>query len=176
MGPVLAFFSGFDAAVQRRFDAACFFLMRRYGIRKSTIRYVLNAVSVIGIAGVAVHLSRIGYVGAGIAVSVFLLMNLLAQHVDRRHDHEAESRVDGTASEADRYWISGRSKLLSAANLPGCIYLIQIKPQHALGFTGWMCIVFANLLLAYLAKTPMNPPAERERESSLTPQTASAKI
>lgn len=176
MGPIQTFFSDIDAAVQRRFDAACFFLMRRFGVRKSAIRYFLNGIYVTGTTGVAVHLARIGYVGLGVIAALYPLLLLIAQHVDRHHDHEAETRMDGTASEADRTTlVSGRNKLMAAANIVVCVCLIRLLPEHALGFMAWLMTAVSHLLLAFLARTPMNPPAERERESILTPQTAPAK-
>lgn len=168
-------FSRLDAAVQRRFDSVCFFLMRRFGLRKSTIRYGLHAVAVIGIAAIAVHFASIGQAALAVVISVFLLLLLILQQGTLMLDRDAEGRP-GTRSAADAFRYRGRDKLYAVITIILAPIIISVFPRHALALLGLIHFDLAELLLMYLAKTPLNPPAEKVWESAFLPQTAPAKL
>lgn len=184
MGRIIALLSRVDAAVQRRFDSACFFLMRRFGIRKSSIRYATNALIIAAFAcGLAAEMRY----GVASAFSIFvgsisIVIMLLAQHFAAHDDREAEARP-GTVPVMDRKPDRGAWKLIAVIFLiltfPEFLY---VPPKYAkvglsegqhlfpafcdvlfwLSYLGWM----------YLQKTPMNPPPEEAREPASEPQTA----
>ena len=187
MGPVITFFSKVDAAVQRRFDSVCFFLMRRFGVRKSSIRYALNALLITAFGGGLMMEMRYGIASPfGIFIgSLFILLLLIAQHFGVRDDREAEAKP-GTASVADRNARGGLWKAIAFLFLLMTLPEFRYPPAayQKAGLTGnehvfpTLCdTIFwlAYLAWMYLQKTPMNPPPEKVVESVGAPQTAPAK-
>jgi hypothetical protein len=187
MGSLVSLFSRLDAVIQRRFDSIYFFLMRRFGVRKSAIRYALNALAVIAFTGDFVSDMRYGVASAlGVFLGgFFILVLLLQQHMDARDDREAEA-APGVASAADRDPGHGIWKIVIAAFLFTTLLEFRYPPSAYLkaGLNGGEHIfqticdtVFwlAYLASAYLRKTPMNPPAEKEKTSVFDLQTAPAK-
>jgi len=175
MKSLVAALSRLDAAVQRRFDSACFFLMRRFGTRKSTMRYGLKAMFIIGMSGMAVDSARKGDPLIAALLTVILLVLLHLQHLTQRSDHAAEESSDGTVQPADPPY-SGFDKLFASSGIVFASVATPLRPDLALTLIGCVMASLAYLLMTYLAKTPMNPPAERARESALSPQTAPANL
>lgn len=176
-----------DRFVQRRFDSTCFFLMRRYGVRKSMIRYALNALFITTL--VVRTLSRASYGLLTTADIVFypilVLVLLLIQRYEVAQDRAAESRP-GTASKVDRYqellWVW---KGVGLSSIIDNVHALSHAPAEFLKaglvdgqhrFSSWVSVVLWTtfLLLQYLYRTPMNPPPEKEAERSVMPKPAPA--
>jgi len=175
-------FLWFDAFVQKRFDSICFFVMRRFGVRKSAIRYAINTVFVLAVAGGLVARTALGittpfdwFVGG-----VFLLLLLIAQRIEVNWDREAEAKP-GTASQADRGGRSSIGKPIGYFFLFVDLLTIRYLPEEYAnrGLTADQ-LLFPNfcqiaLWLSYLAwlylrRTPMNPPPEKVTETVGTSQ------
>ena len=190
MGFILAFFSKLDAAVQRRFDSVCFFLMRRFGVKKSLIRYVLLATIVM--AAFAAFAAAFSWGKREplrfIIDAAFILMYLVDQWRSKRSDEEAEARPC-TVSRTDDVpgMIIDAFKIVSAHLLVMGIAGFetpsteevrlrwdrsQITFVHSMGLIWWSTF----LLTCYLRRTPMNPPPESVRESAFSPRPAPAKL
>lgn len=187
MGLIAAFFGKLDAFIQKRFDSVCFFLMRRFGVRKSSIRYALNSLIIGAYVGDLGGRMRYGLASPAHVIlgGIFVLIMLLGQHFEAKQDREAESRP-GVASKSDQY-PSGISKAIAGFFLAleclafGSVPEDFVKANLVDGqhyFPAVCSILFwiAFLSYLYLRKTPMNPPAEKVRESILAPQPAPAKL
>lgn len=178
MKVLVKLFAALDRAVQKRFDSVCFFLMRRFGLRKSVIRLSLF----IG----AIAFSLVGLLAS--AASGFLPPIALFGHLANvlwpafpmilswRADRLAESS-SAVRSRADLVMpaLIGTLKLLFAGLavwslirlqaitcLPALetapdLRMLRISPLAELLF----CL--AVLALLYLLRTPMNPPPEKEK-------------
>ncbi len=173
-----------DAFIQKRFDAVCFFLMRRFGWRKSHIRYSLYALLTTSSAAQYV----MGFVwGRRDPISVVYTIMIIAlfvsvQNGHRRQDEAAEASP-GTmpSTDSDMLKNSAVFKLMLAAAL---VYFalrfdVPSEAQIKLGWTasqtkfvsaGALGFYLALLLLEYLIRTPMNPPAEKARDAVLGPK------
>lgn len=189
MGHVITFLAKLEAAIQRRFDSVCFFLMRRFGVRKSHIRYVLYAL-IIGAYGAQLAVRTSFGLTSPIGVfigGVFILILLLGQHFEARSDRDAEASP-GVASGADKSGNTDgilKSIVYVLAVLDGLEFKYPPSEFTKAGLTDGqhffptLCsLVFwiSYLAYLYLRKTPLNPPAERQMETILSPQPAPAKL
>ncbi|MFA5853501.1 MAG: hypothetical protein WC866_00285 [Patescibacteria group bacterium] len=172
MSFLFAFFTKLDAAVQKRFDSICFFFMRRFGVRKSMIRYALAAVAAVTLASALVQLGM--WYGHplifGIIAAFSALVIVVEQTNNLGKDHEAEGSIQ-TASVAD-IGTDGVAKI--ACTIIGIVTVTALMDKPA---SISLCIghfFICTLAHEYLKKTPMNPPAEKAREHVGTPQTAPA--
>jgi hypothetical protein len=176
-------FAWFDAFVQKRFDSLCFFLMRRFGVRKSSIRYVLYGVVICAYAGDLFIKASYGLLSPFSAFigAFFILILLLSQAGEARLDREAEAKP-GMASKADR---SSGSLAKVACYLFGAFEALHFKwppseyvdaglthGEHLFPTVCSMAFWIAYLAYLYLRKTPMNPPPEKVTETVGTPQPA----
>ncbi len=175
-----------DTFVQKRFDSICFFLMRRFGIRKSVIRYTFLTTLILATAALLFFGFFWGMRGFSwiFANVVMTAMFAWEQRDSKQEDETAEARP-GTLSRADRKtppFVLGALKVMLLYILLHHLVLIetpsseqrrlgwsldQIKFYHLLDMI-WGC---AFLLKLYLVRTPLNPPPEKAREdvTTLTP-------
>lgn len=191
LSALIAPFIWFDTFVQKRFDSVCFYLMRKFGVRKSSIRYTLFTVMIVGlVAGfsqsaiVTKKYAPYAIIGA-IWTLLMLDMQRSAAHNDRLAERSptaksAEDRLTGSTV-MKTWWII--SMAMSTCAILGWV------PREIFGGLAdagpnvlhpiIMChllTTMAGLALEYLRKTPMNPPAEKARESVLAPQPSHAKL
>ena len=188
MGHLISFFSRIDAAVQRRFDSVCFFLMRRFGVRKSSIRYAIFTLLIVAVVcGLSTQM-RYGVASAPriFIDGFFILVLLLNQHFTARYDREAEAKP-GTVSAADLQTGAGAWKLGLIVLLVNDLLKFRYPPskyvgagltegQHVFPTFCDVLIWLSCFLEVYLRKTPLNPPPEKAREPVLAPQPAPAKL
>lgn len=182
--------SKLDKGVQKRFDSVCFFLMRHLGVKKSFLRYGLYAVQICGITGfqwVAFRNSKYLSPGLSLLVAAIVMYSIWTRQArDLRADRQAEE-MPGLASNADREDGLSVLKLALVALLAYTSTLYFWLPSYwtdqgvtprvlAPGTTSMMIYGLASLCLEYLVKTPMNPPAEKEKSSVFDLQPAPAKL
>lgn len=186
MGFIVLFLTKLDAAIQRRFDSVCFWLMSRFGIRKLSVRYVLFAVSVMSLASLLISQSVIEHVtfGQWLFFITCCTMLLVRQYYALQDDVAAE-QAPNSRSKADAK--HGNLQKLMAVIMIVCMSLELLFPSfqltdrditagpHRFPPLCGLCFSVSWLALTYLAKTPMNPPAEKEREPVGTLRPASAK-
>jgi hypothetical protein len=183
MGYVVSFLSRLDAAVQRRFNSACFFLMSRFGVRKPMIRYALFALIIGCNFSFMFEETRLNVISTaswwtcGFNVVCMTLLQYLSLRDDRRTEKE------GLSNEIERrlFFLLPSLKILGVLSLIQQLIVLKYPPKKyiAAGLTSGehlfptvaMILLGASLLaIFYLAKTPMNPPAEKAREHVGTPQ------
>ncbi len=174
MQHIVSLLSRLDAAIQRRFDSVCFFLMSRFGVRKSTLRYMFVALVVVGLAAVTVDLIRNDHVLLAFFFGIYLIFLLIAQHLLWLLDCKAESgdaraaalTNGGGGSDTRR----NRRKLTTVILL--VLAFIASSDAYTLTLMGARVFLIGRLLLLYISKTPMNPPAEKAEERITISQTA----
>lgn len=173
-----------DAAIQRKFDAFIFLLMRVFGWQKSFIRYLLWCVTIISITvntyiGWVLNGRKLG--GGEIFAFVILALALFMQWGDRFLDRVAEERRMYSA--ADRpvkgdgffkliFWFFSAQWagvivivwLLPFKNTsPGEIMMTRIQSLASFFF-------FSSFLaIEYLKRTPPIPPPREEKLKVLVP-------
>ncbi len=193
MGYIISLLTKLDAAIQKRFDSICFFLMRRFGVRKSMIRYMLSAVSIICIAssaflGAYTTTSLVVCLILAIYVGIRATFALLfMQHNAMKEDLLAEGSP-GTCSKADAradgtfklFWLGMTcitlGLLLDSIPISSFASILEVRVREArMMMSGLVAFLITRLALEYLKKTPMNPPAEKAREHVGTAQPAPAK-
>lgn len=171
MGRIVSLLSRLDKAVQRRFDSVCFFLMSRFGVRKSMIRYFISAVVIVS-AGE--RLLRYALTSTTLSFGRILIegwMVLVMLRLQRKHfvqDNQAEQRP-GTVSLTDiemkiLVWVTQIMKLLCAAVIS--LSLVAMYFLSSLRNANVVSTMITNLgMLAhfYLIRTPMQPPPAREK-------------
>lgn len=176
MGSIVALFARIDAAIQRRFDSACFFLMRRFGWRKSVMKFALFGLAVASLLAYAFLAPRLGpamsFASTGAANGACFL--LVCQALSWRCDRQAESSVSARSRADLDHPVFGLLKLLFAAaavvallgyaDVPAAANFLGV-PEGILGLMT-ACEVatcLSQLAILYLLRTPMNPPPEKER-------------
>jgi len=174
---MLSLLSRLDAAVQKAVDAFVFFLMRHLGWKKSFIRYGSYSVAVTCIASVpflqaaaGVPLTEVGFGALAVLVPLFLFI----QWADCRQDLEAERRP-GAASRADRYdltdaafkmlfWILAITNVAGFWRIPLDWRAKELPAATCHMMTAMLELLHAAMLfLAYLKRTPSNPPPAEEK-------------
>jgi len=174
-----------DTFVQEKFDSCIFFLMRRFGWTKSTIRYMLWAIIILSVMiGTGCAFVSEGHKWSGRATFniVYLAILIFIQWGDRMYDQEAEE--DGGPSFADHI---GRSHnffkvvfsliLVSATVFLAIAWLFpatlnvkqgSISCMRADITANWV-FGMSNLAVFFLAKTPPTAPPIKERLTVLVP-------
>ena len=160
MKSIRLFINRFDAFIQKRVDAAAFFLMRR-GIGKPWVRYWTMSVYIITL--LLYKLIRVGPIFLLNPFTILMVVIcLVAQRNMLRSDLLAEKSVD-TLSKSD--------KILQAAS-PLCkpwgmlwvgfgIFLIVLGER--LSGTCSLLNFASFLFVVYLARTPYTPPPIKEK-------------
>lgn len=192
MGYIVSLLRKLDAAIQKRFDSICFSLMRRFGVRKSMIRYALSAVGIACASSAAfygVHATSSTIVAVILAIlGIRCGLGLLWFQHDVLHEDARVEQSPGTRSRADEYAF-GAFKLAwlvlccaawcVASGIVSTPLFSRLAAVDDREFRLMSCGValfwLIRLALEYLKKTPMNPPAEKAREHVGTPQTAPAR-
>ena len=173
-----------DAAIQRRFDAFIFFLMRRFGWQKSIIRYALWGVILL-CALIDIYCQ---WIKAGCKLQwklvwdgLWILPMIFLQWRDHKYDRAAEEK--GMRSLADAHplgmirvikaliffctvqWvqITGLCWLLPRKGSP---YMVFISKVNDISITVFL---LSYLSLLYLACTPPTAPPEKEKAGVLVP-------
>ncbi len=174
-----------DAFVQTKFDGCVFFLMRRLGWSKSTIRYVLWAVMILAIM-ISIGCIFIGnghkWSGRATVNIVQLALLILIQWGDRICDQEAEEI--GERSYADRIEKGHQGwKLAFAIALVAVTVMLFIGWSHPerlnirqelisnmrADVTANWIFFWSNLAMFYLVKTPPTAPPVKESKTVLVP-------
>ncbi|MFA5853499.1 MAG: hypothetical protein WC866_00275 [Patescibacteria group bacterium] len=178
---VVSFLERADAAIQKRFDSVCFFLMLKFGLKKSVIRYRLQCCCTFTFFGPSLAMLVQARIYGGAAFVLFLLALFAWSDVAQyEEDREAESRATSILSGSDLRQLASATLLMKCALLAVSLWLlvtavyVRYKIETMVCMLGLSLACFTSLLLLYLAKTPMNPPAEKAREHVGTPQTAPA--
>jgi len=163
--------------------------MRKFGVRKSMIRYTLLTAIILDMIcsfflefswGMRSYVWFIGNV-------LLIFMFALDQHFSKKFDEAAEAKP-GTASRADNvpftgllgvFKILGAFEIISNFLILDYVTIEQSKLGWTVGqakFDRLMSLIwwFVMLLFFYLKRTPMNPPAEKVRESVIAPTPAPA--
>lgn len=175
-----------DSFIQKRFDSVCFFLMRRFGTRKSSIRYAVNAL-IIG-AGIG-HLAGLMRYELASPVHIFIgglfiFAMLIYQLLAVKSDQQAESHPGTTHQNNNEslgflkfiMWFFFIYDPLTFRATPQIFIKANLtNGQHYFTATCSILVYAGFLVQLYLRKTPMNPPAEKARESVLNRQPAPAK-
>lgn len=144
----------FDAQVQRLMDGAAHAIMRRFNVRKSVVRYVVNITMVIVAIANTVVL-RVPW------LLVSALGWLWVTHLEGRLDDQAEQA--GMASRADAFFSTNNI----GAVLLKCLWWIFLAENAAqLSSLG----VFHDLTMLatiYICKTPSTPPPAKQESPAL---------
>lgn len=178
---VVSLLSRLDAAIQRRFNSVCFFLMLKFGARKSSLKYILFTIFSLGFGAIAVMRTNeastlpLKIIGGSLGAIIFGIL-LLLQHLGYREDRHVEHALKFRSVSDEILAEFGWYKLVC---LGGLLLHALWFPEPFTGRAGSLwCFreiwLFSPLPLLYIAKTPMNPPAEKAREHAGTPQTAPA--
>lgn len=177
-----------DKGIQRAFDACVFFLMRTFGVKKSFIRYVLTALQILAVAGMALVGWNIEqYRSTIVFYGMWIAMMLLRQRVEYRNDLEAEhrgmmSRTDAfDGSRFSQIWkvffiflfiweglqMAGVLPIPKIAGSPEVVALgiKWAKPRLVMG----MLFDLSYLAALYLARTPPTPPPKEVKVPVLAP-------
>lgn len=191
MGYILSFLLAVDAALQKAFDSSCFFLMRHFGTKKSTIRYGLSTIGVLAwgfsifFSVQATSSAWVGFFLMYYGIRTVLTLLLLQYDASQKdavaeHSQEARSRADSDVHGAFKLiWIvlSVTAWMIASGVLmtPTFNRLMSMEAWEVRRACSSLVIFLAiRLALEYLKKTPMNPPAEKAREHIRTPQAAPA--
>ncbi|WKZ29008.1 MAG: hypothetical protein QY323_05805 [Patescibacteria group bacterium] len=173
MGYILSLLTKLDAAVQKRFDSICFFLMRRFGVRKSMIRYAIAALAATALASAFLQLG-IWYSHPllfSVIAALCALTIMIEQAGDLEKDRQAESSIR-TGSEADIGAYDSAKVAWLISGIVTTAAFIDKPASIAVCFGHFFVCALAH---EYLKKTPMNPPAEKAREHVGMPQPTPAK-
>mgnify|MGYP001578287394 CR=1 FL=1 len=190
MGHLISFLSRIDAVAQLRFDSVCFFLMRRFGLRKPAIRAALYLLHIVGVVVATFHFavaSRLFLASVCLGFA-FVWMAVYDFYLDLRHDHAAEEagaqsladcacRVHGGIKLALIGLLALTAALLIERDTIDGVMALQGNPHSDAGrkfFLGIAMLSTASLALQYLGRTPMTPPAEKAREHADRSSTAPA--
>jgi hypothetical protein len=188
---VLSLLLKLDTAIQKRFDSACFFLMRNFGTKKSTIRYGLSAIGVLSwgfsifFSVQATSSAWVGFFLMWYGIRTVFTLLLLQYDASRKdaiaeHSQEAHSRADSEAHGAFKLiWVvlSVTAWMIASGVLvtPTFNRLVSMEAWEVRRACSSLAVFLViRLTLEYLKKTPMNPPAKKAREHVGTPQTAPA--
>jgi hypothetical protein len=173
-----------DAAIQRRFDAFIFFLMRRFGWQKSIIRYALWAIVIVCILVDILciwitrgHKLRWSMVTDGL----WLVWIFSIQRTSYQHDRTAEEKGVRSLTDARPpllllacklliciffvWWLQLTALLwiLTKKIDPHIVFVLKVKDLETV-----VCVM-AFLALIYLVRTPPTAPPEKEKTRVLIP-------
>ena len=173
-----------DAAIQRRFDAFIFILMRRFGWQKSIIRYALWGFMVIVLL---IHVYCKWIIGGHklqwglIYDGLWILPFTFYQRRDYQYDRASEGGIARSFADVRLLQALQTGKLLICmclilyANFVGVCwlsskernpYIAFVEKVDDVSFTFFLLIMLAIL---YLVRTPPAAPPEKEKAGSLVP-------
>jgi hypothetical protein len=180
------FLSRADDLVQKAFDAFIFFLMRRFGWKKSFIRYALNALQILTVAGTAMCNWQVAAWRSVMPFSIFIVVMLIFfQKSEYDRDRRAEER--GMVSANDRvagvigpfkfiFWIFLVMDVLYLTRVLDYRSALAIKVTSEeewrwVDMKKWWSSGFDLFILAsyYLLRTPNVPPPLEEKAPVLVP-------
>jgi hypothetical protein len=176
-----------DAAIQRRFDACMFFLMR-LGLKKSVIRYffwaVLLASMIVDNYCVYLNAGR-KFVPSFIIEAVVFAVFFSMQRTDYHSDLQAETRGMRSVADFRMMHVCGLLKFVTGTGLlfwfifaPSDLLHAHASAKSAQEFTVYLVKDIsrnidrlAMLSLMYLLKTPPTPPPIESKRTVLVPVT-----
>ena len=172
MRHLFAPFIWLDRLVQKAVDAFVFFLMRRFGVRKSTIVYVAIIpiiFSLLMAAWAGIGINRIDKKIEAIGLIVLAPFFCIGQVRERRRIARCEERGMDDRIRGQLFFLKGLASLYLMVNL----YNLSVRgkatilPEHFYVMT-WSFL----LLLFYISNTPNTPPAQKQTASDLASDAA----
>ncbi len=158
MGWIASFLSRVDAVVQRQIDSVYLFLLSRFGIRKSMIRYTIQAAGILCLAVIIVMLMPMQASGVaqifGVLAGLLLFFETLEQYLHLRLDTDDEDRgKTGFVDELGRHQ-SNQHKLIVIVLFILPVFIPFASDDYRLALFGMRGYAVCQLLLLYLAKAP----------------------
>lgn len=162
MNHLFAPFIWLDSFLQRIVDSVAFFLMRRFGVKKSTLYYLVFIPTVIGLLGVVVSCYNLGdYFSAGVYFILVPILVLIKKSNTRIIELSEDRGMDDRPANINLPWVRLFGLSLCVSRVWGLFVKLTFFNYSILFFWGFYT------LSMYILNTPNTPPPKEETASDL---------